>query len=115
MEALFGVTATNHKSLESSKISSSTSSTSGVPAKIFILDPRKSQNTTIVLRSLARTRKEILDALLEGRGLNSDVLEKLTKISPTHEEASKILQFNGNPTRLADAESFLHHILKAVP
>ncbi|GMP53217.1 hypothetical protein CsSME_00018752 [Camellia sinensis var. sinensis] len=104
MEALFGYNATNHRSLESSKISSSISSSSVPPAQIFILEPRKSQNTAIVLRSLAVSRKEILDALLEGRGLNSDILEKLAKISPT-QEVSKILQFNGNPTKLADAET----------
>ncbi|CAL5362099.1 unnamed protein product [Camellia sinensis] len=115
MEALFGYNATNHRPPENSKISSSTSSSSVPPAQIFILEPRKSQNTAIVLRSLAVSRKEILDALLEGRGLNSDILEKLAKISPTQEEISKVLQFNGNPTKLADAESFLYHILKAVP
>ncbi|KAL7191196.1 hypothetical protein ACSBR2_023296 [Camellia fascicularis] len=91
MEALFGYNATNHKSPESSKISSSISSSSVPPAQIFIFEPRKSQNTTIVLRSLAVSRKEILDALLEGRGLNSDILEKIAKISPTQEEVSKIL------------------------
>ncbi|KAA8540879.1 hypothetical protein F0562_024983 [Nyssa sinensis] len=115
MEALFGITTNNQKSPERGNISSSASSNSAPPAQIFILEPRKSQNTAIVLRSLAVSRKEILDALLEGYGLNADTLEKLTKISPTQEEVAKILQFNGNPTKLADAESFLYHILKAVP
>ncbi|KAJ6339884.1 hypothetical protein OIU77_007766 [Salix suchowensis] len=92
------------------------SSSSPTPAaQVFILEPRKSQNTAIVLKSLAISRKEILDALLEGHGLNTDVLEKLTRISPTQEEAVKIIQYRGNPSKLADAESFLHHILKAVP
>uniref|UniRef100_A0A5B7BX91 Formin-like protein n=1 Tax=Davidia involucrata TaxID=16924 RepID=A0A5B7BX91_DAVIN len=115
MEALFGYNANNQKSPEISNIASSASSSSAPPTQIFILEPRKSQNTAIVLRSLAVSRKEILDALLEGYGLNADTLEKLTKISPNEEEAAKILQFNGNPTKLADAESFLYHILKAVP
>lgn len=116
METLFGYNAAKRKSPETKYISSSTgSSNSASPAQIFILDPRKSQNTAIVLKSLAISRKEILDALLEGRGLDGDTLEKLTKISPTQEETSKILQFTGNPTRLADGESFLYHILKATP
>ncbi|CAL5374784.1 unnamed protein product [Camellia sinensis] len=115
MEALFGYTTTNQKPTESNKIPSSTTSNPGLPTKNFILEPRKSQNTAIVVRSLAVSRKEILDALLEGRGLDSDILEKLTKISPTQEEQSKILQFNGNPTKLPDAESFLYYILKAIP
>ncbi|KAK9278891.1 hypothetical protein L1049_028472 [Liquidambar formosana] len=116
METLFGYAATNPKSPEKNNFSSSSSSSNSVaPAQIFILEPRKSQNTAIVLRSLAISRKEILDALLDGQGLDADILEKLTKISPTQEEETQILQFNGNPTKLADAESFLYHILKAVP
>lgn len=95
--------------------SSSGSSIPTPPAQIFILDPRKSQNTAIVLKSLAISSKEILDALLEGSGLNTDTLEKLTKISPTVEDQARILKFNGNSTQLAYAESFLYQILTSVP
>jgi hypothetical protein len=116
MENLFGYADTNCKSHERGNVlSNSTKSNSAPPAQIFILEPRKSQNIAIVLRSLSASRKEILDALFEGHGLGADTLEKLTKMSPTQEEEAKILQFSGNPTKLADAESFLYHILKAVP
>ncbi|XAR65422.1 hypothetical protein NMG60_11009548 [Bertholletia excelsa] len=115
IEAIFGYTASNQRSTESSKSSSSANSNSNVLPRIFILEPRKSQNIAIVLRSLAISHTEIVDALLEGNALNPDILEKLTKISPTQEEASKILQFSGNPKKLADAEAFLHHFLKAIP
>lgn len=109
MEALFGTVATNRKSPRGD------GEKTGPPAKIFILDTRKSQNTAIVLKSLAISRKEIIDGLIDGHGLNADAIEKLTKIGPTEEESSKITAFNGDPTRLADAESFLYHLLKAVP
>ncbi|KAF9667806.1 hypothetical protein SADUNF_Sadunf15G0061700 [Salix dunnii] len=116
IETLFGYTTANNKILLRNEVSTSKSSSNPAPAaQVFILDPRKSQNTAIVLKSLAISRKEILDALLEGHGLNSDVLEKLTRISPTQEEAVKIIQYRGSPSKLADAESFLHHILKAIP
>ncbi|KAL5813967.1 hypothetical protein ACOSQ4_024608 [Xanthoceras sorbifolium] len=116
IENLFGYTATNRRPFDRTNISmSSSSSNSGSTAQVFILEPRKSQNTAIVLKSLIVSRKEIIEALLEGQGLGSDTLEKLAKISPNQEEATKILQFNGNPTRLADAESFLFHILKSIP
>lgn len=85
------------------------------PPQIFILDQRKSQNTAIVMKSLAISRKEIVDALVEGHELATDVLEKLARISPTKLEATKILDFTGDLTKLADAECFLYHILKAVP
>ncbi|XP_009797594.1 formin-like protein 4 [Nicotiana tabacum] len=116
MEVLFGYNITSQKTPEGNNTTTS-SGTSKLarPAHSFILDPRKSQNTAIVLKSLSISREEILDALLEGQGLSVDTLEKLTKICPTEEETLKILQFDGDPRKLADAESFLHHMLKAVP
>ncbi|KAF8390333.1 hypothetical protein HHK36_024858 [Tetracentron sinense] len=116
MESLFGYVATNGKSPVGNKTSTNpSSSNTGPPPQILILDPSKSQNTAIVVRSLTISRKEILDALLNGHVLNSDTLEKLTRIAPTKEEEAQILEFDGNSTKLADAESFLYHLLKAVP
>ncbi|KAH7858374.1 hypothetical protein Vadar_023126 [Vaccinium darrowii] len=115
MEALFGNVATNRKSPRNSNAMSPNSERPNPSAQVFILDARKSQNTAIVLRSLAVTRKEIIDALTEGHGLDIDTLEKLTKIAPTKEEESEIVAFDGEPTRLADAESFLFHLLRVVP
>ncbi|KAK6160129.1 hypothetical protein DH2020_003510 [Rehmannia glutinosa] len=116
MEALFGYVATNRKSPQRDNRSTSPKTDkSGPPSQIFILNTRKSQNIAIVLKSLGITRKEIIDALIVGHGLNADTIEKLTKIAPSDEEASQILSFDGDPTRLADAESVLYHLLKAVP
>ncbi|XP_059316625.1 formin-like protein 4 [Lycium ferocissimum] len=116
MEALFGSVATNKKSPgREERRSLSPRDISGPPSEIFILETRKSQNIAIVLRSLGVTRKEIIDALIDGQGLSVDTLEKLSRIAPTKEEESEIFAFEGDPTRLADAESFLFHILKAVP
>lgn len=116
MEALFGYVATNNKSAEINKNTANVgNSNSSQPKQTFLLHPRKSQNTAIVLRSLSLSRQEILDSLLNGNGLNADTLEKLTKIAPTKEEETLILQFNGNPLKLADAESFLYHLFRSVP
>ncbi|GFP96145.1 formin-like protein 4 [Phtheirospermum japonicum] len=114
MEALFGYVATNRKSPQRDN-RSSIPQNPGPPSQIFILDTRKSQNIAIVLKSLGITRKEIIDALIDGQGLNADTIEKLTKIAPSDEELSQITAFKGDPTRLADAESFLYHLLKSVP
>ncbi|GAV78903.1 FH2 domain-containing protein [Cephalotus follicularis] len=116
MEALFGYVATTKTSPPRDGNSENPPSPKSNPsAQIVILDARKSQNTAIVIKSLAVSRGEILDALTEGQGLNADTLEKLVRISPTKEEESQILEFDGDPTRLADAESFLFHLLKAIP
>ncbi|XP_073266977.1 LOW QUALITY PROTEIN: formin-like protein 4 [Populus alba] len=115
MEALFGFVATNRKSPKRDNSSNSKNLSSIPPAQIFILDARKSQNMATVLKSLSISRNELLDALTNGHGLNADTLDKLMRIAPTKEEESQILEFSGNPTRLADAESFLFYLLKAVP
>ena len=107
MEALFGFVATNRKSPKRDNSSNSKNLSSIPPAQIFILDARKSQNMATVLKSLSISRNELLDALTNGHGLNADTLEKLMRIAPTKEEESQILEFSGNPTGLADAESFL--------
>ncbi|KAJ4851388.1 hypothetical protein Tsubulata_006708 [Turnera subulata] len=116
IEALFGYTSASTKASPRYGLTSTSSNSVPAPAaQVFLLEPRRSQNMAIVLKSLSISRKEILDAVLEGHGISTDILEKLTRMSPTQEEAAKILQFSGNPTELADAESFLYHILKAVP
>ncbi|KAK7848098.1 formin-like protein 8 [Quercus suber] len=84
-------------------------------SQVVILDPKKSQNIAIVVKSLAISQEEFLDALIEGQGLNADAIEKLARVAPTEEEQSKILEFDGDPRRLAAAESFLYRLLKAVP
>ncbi|KAJ4830940.1 hypothetical protein Tsubulata_019831 [Turnera subulata] len=116
MEALFGYVATNRKSFQGEESSNPTNALgSSPPPQITILDARKSQNVAIVLKSLAISREQILDAVSEGQGLDADTLEKLTRIAPTTEEHSQILNFKGHTTQLADADYFLYHLLKAVP
>ncbi|CAK8565769.1 unnamed protein product [Lathyrus sativus] len=111
MEALFGTVATNRMSPKQK----TTIPSNDASIKTFLLNPRKSQNIAIVLKSLAISRDEILDGLIEGKGLNGDTIEKLSRVSPTEEEKSLILQYKEDPSRLAAAESFLYHILTAIP
>ncbi|KAI3812094.1 hypothetical protein L1987_16798 [Smallanthus sonchifolius] len=116
MEALFGTVAANKKSPHDNNLPTPKPELkSGPPSQRFILETRKSQNIAIILRSLIVSRQEIIDCLVEGKGLDIDTLEKLTKISPTKEEEQLILNYDQDITRLADAESFLYHILRAVP
>jgi len=117
MEALFGVVATNRND-NAPKENNSTSSSKDALApssNAFLLDPRKSQNIAIVLKSLTVSRKEIIEALIDGQGLNIETIEKLGRVAPTEEEQSLVLAYEGDPSKLAEAETFLRHILKAVP
>lgn len=111
MEALFGFVPTNRKSEDNPN-----SKATDPNAKIIILDPRKSRNTAIVLKSLGIPRSELIDSLLEGTGLSIETLEKLARTVPTREEESEILAFDGDdPAKLAGVESFLYSLLKAFP
>ncbi|KAK8471973.1 hypothetical protein PHAVU_002G077100 [Phaseolus vulgaris] len=117
MESLFGLIATNRND-SAPKENNSTSSSRDALAQssnAFLLDPRKSQNIAIVLKSLTVSRKEIIDALIDGQGLNIETIEKLGRVAPTEEEQSLVLAYEGDPSKLAEAESFLRYILKAVP
>ncbi|CAN1852681.1 Formin-like protein 8 [Linum perenne] len=115
MEALFGTVATNRKSPKSPNSTNPNSHFTSPRSQIVILDPRKSQNVAIVLKSIAISRKELLESLTDGRGMEAELLEKLMRIAPTKEEETQILDFTGDPTRLADAESFLYHLLRSIP
>ncbi|XP_009138562.1 formin-like protein 7 isoform X2 [Brassica rapa] len=111
MEALFGYVGARKPSEANTVPHQPTVSTT----QTYILDPRKSQNKAIVLKSLGMTKEEIIDLLTQGHDPDSDTLEKLSGIAPTPEEQTEITEFNGDPTKLADAESLLFHILRAVP
>lgn len=115
MEALFGCVATNRKSPKADSSTVQGNANPASAAKIFILDARRSQNIAIIIRSLGITRNELIEGLQEGKGLNVEILEKLTRITPSREEKIEILAYEGDAGRLADAESFLYHLLKAVP
>ncbi|TKY59690.1 Formin protein 8 [Spatholobus suberectus] len=117
MESLFGYAATSQND-NTTKVNNSMNPSRNAlapSANVFLLDPRKSQNIAIVLKSLAVSRKDIIEALIDGQGLNTDTIEKFGRVVPTEEEQSLILAYEGDPSKLAAAESFLHHILKAVP
>ncbi|KAJ7943573.1 Formin-like protein [Quillaja saponaria] len=116
MEALFGYVATNRKSPpRNNNLKNPGNPSAAVSAQTSILDPKKSQNIAIVVKSLAISQSEIVDALNEGQGLSADTIEKLVRIAPTEEEQSQILEYRGDPTKLANAESFLYRVLQAVP
>ncbi|CAM8881281.1 unnamed protein product [Rhodiola kirilowii] len=112
MEALFGYVATNRKS---PKRDSRQSNSAAGASQVFILDSRKSQNIAIVLKSLTVSRQELVEGLIEGRGLSVETLEKLARIAPSKDEEELILKYTGDPVKLAFAESFLFQILRPVP
>ncbi|KAK4268118.1 hypothetical protein QN277_024818 [Acacia crassicarpa] len=79
-----------------------------------ILDPKKSQNISILLRALNVTIEEVCEALLEGSAdtLGSELLESLLKMAPSKEEERKLMEHkDDSPTKLGPAEKFLKAVL----
>ncbi|CAI0436537.1 unnamed protein product [Linum tenue] len=105
IENLFGYTAPEKNKVEKKKNSSQE------PASQFIqiLDPKKAQNLSILLRALNVTTEEVSDALLEGdrNELPAELIQTLLKMAPTSDEELKLRLFSGELSQLGPAERFL--------
>lgn len=99
IESLFGYNL--HNSNEESK------SKSPSPSK-HVLEPKRLQNVTILLKALNATPEQVCHALVQGNGLNLQQLEVLIKMEPTKEEEAKLIGFKGD---LGSAETFVASIL----
>ncbi|KAM7521929.1 hypothetical protein LguiA_011831 [Lonicera macranthoides] len=79
-----------------------------------VLDPKKSQNISILLRAINVTIEEVCEALLEGNAdtLGTELLESLLKMAPTKEEERKLREYkDDSPVKLGPAERFLKALL----
>ncbi|KAF1898991.1 hypothetical protein Lal_00019112 [Lupinus albus] len=102
MESLFG--CTNHNRNERKK-DSPTVDTS--VQYIQIIDPKKAQNLSILLRAHNVTTPEVIDALKEGTEIPVELIQTLLKMAPTSEEELKLRLFTGELSQLGPAERFL--------
>ncbi|MCO5583652.1 hypothetical protein L7F22_037565 [Adiantum nelumboides] len=102
---LFGLSTTNVKKEVGKSIVAT--------VKKGLIDSKKAQNIAIQLKALNISAQEICDALLEGDGLNPELLEVLVKMSPTLEEQKALMSFSSNElTELGPAEHFLLSVLE---
>ncbi|KAM0010920.1 putative formin, FH2 domain-containing protein [Helianthus debilis subsp. tardiflorus] len=94
--------------------------TKNTPAKeppihyIQIIDPKKAQNLSILLKALNVTPEEVSVALIEGNELPIEIVQTLLKMAPTEEEELKLRLYGGDLSRLGSAERFLK-ILVEIP
>ncbi|TKY66935.1 Formin protein 5 [Spatholobus suberectus] len=102
MESLFG--CTNQHKNERKKDSPSVDTSVHY---IQIIDPKKAQNLSILLRALNVTTEEVIDALKEGNEIPVELIQTLLKMAPTTEEELKLRLFTGQLSELGPAERFL--------
>ncbi|XP_058107224.1 formin-like protein 3 isoform X2 [Magnolia sinica] len=79
---------------------------------IQILDHRKSQNISILLRALNVTLEEVCDALVEGNEISTESLQTLLKMAPNSEEELKFRLYSGDLSQLCPAERFLKALVE---
>ncbi|KAF5746035.1 putative Formin 3 [Tripterygium wilfordii] len=110
IETLFGYNADRGKNDRKRESSSQDHSIQ----YIKIIDPRKAQNLSILLKALGVTTEEVIDALQEGNELPVELLQTLLKMAPTQEEELKLRLFAGDVSQLGPAERFLK-VLVEIP
>ncbi|KAJ0232759.1 Formin [Hirschfeldia incana] len=110
MESLFG-----YNDVNKNKNGQTGESSRDSPVQyIQIIDPRKAQNLSILLRALNVTIEEVVDAIKEGNELPVELLQTLLKMAPTSEEELKLRLYSGDLHLLGPAERFLK-ILVDIP
>ncbi|MBA0687396.1 hypothetical protein Goari_014940 [Gossypium aridum] len=108
MESLFGYNIQNPMKNDETK------SKTPSPSK-HVLEPKRLQNITILLKALNVTAEQACNALMKaGNGLFLQQLEALVKMVPTKEEETKLYGYKGDVNELGSAEKFVK-VLLSVP
>ncbi|KAM3222775.1 formin-like protein 5 [Capsicum annuum] len=81
-------------------------------AYIQIIDQKKAQNLSILLKALNVTTEEVCDALKEGNELPAEFIQTLLKVAPTADEELKLRIYSGELSRLGQAERFLKALVE---
>ncbi|KAF5177405.1 Formin-like protein [Thalictrum thalictroides] len=102
IESLFGY----NKQIKNDEAKSKSPS----PAK-HVLEPKRLQNMTILLKALNATSEQVCNALTQGEGLCLQQLEALVKMVPTKEEETKLLNYQGDINALGSTEMFVRAVL----
>ncbi|KAK4420721.1 Formin-like protein 5 [Sesamum alatum] len=84
------------------------------PQFVQIIDSKKSQNLSILLKALNVTTEEVCEALEEGNELPAELIRTLIKMAPTAEEELKLRLYSGEFSQLGPAERFLK-VLVEIP
>ncbi|KAF8092879.1 hypothetical protein N665_0399s0015 [Sinapis alba] len=106
IESLFGYAAA-----DKNKNDKKGASGQAAPQFVQILEPKKGQNLSILLRALNATTEEVCDALREGNELPAEFIQTLLKMAPTPEEELKLRLYCGEIALLGTAERFLKAVV----
>ncbi|XP_058779932.1 formin-like protein 5 isoform X2 [Vicia villosa] len=110
METLFGYSTPSMEKKGGQK--KEPSFRDAAPQFTQIIESKKAQNLSILLKALNVTLEEVRDALLEGNELPIEFLHTLIKMAPTSEEELKLRLFSGGLSQLGPADRFLKSLVE---
>ncbi|EPS65762.1 hypothetical protein M569_09014, partial [Genlisea aurea] len=109
IESLFGYTPAG----KNSKDKETSSSNPTLNQSFRLIDPKKSQNLSILLKALNVTTEEVCDALEKaGNDLPAELIQSLIKMAPTSDEELKLRLYSGSVSLLGPAERFLKALVE---
>ncbi|CAN0494486.1 unnamed protein product, partial [Ectocarpus sp. 8 AP-2014] len=84
------------------------------PKEISLLDGKRAMNTSIAIARIKMTYAETRQAVMnmDETVLSSNVLQSLQEFMPTTEEEKTLLNYNGDPALLGNAEKFMLEMIK---
>ncbi|XP_076889645.1 uncharacterized protein LOC143540483 [Bidens hawaiensis] len=112
IENLFGYSAHTEKKKGNNNNNKKSSSLDPSSNLVQIIDPKKAQNLSILLKALNVTTNEVCDALKEGSELPVELIQTLLKMAPMGEEELKLRLYDGDMSRLGAADRFLKHLVE---
>ncbi|WOG91696.1 hypothetical protein DCAR_0310946 [Daucus carota subsp. sativus] len=111
MEDLFGYNKVENKKNDHD---SKKQPAKAAPKFIQIIDPKKAQNLSILLKALNVTTEEVCDAIQEGNELPPELIETLLKMAPTSQEELQLRLYSDDISKLGPADRFIK-ILVDIP
>ncbi|KAJ4765312.1 Formin-like protein [Rhynchospora pubera] len=105
IESLFGYNSKSVLKHEEAK------SKSPSPSK-HVLEHKRLQNITILLKALNATTDQVCNAIIKGRGLSVQQLEALVKMAPTKEEEENLIKYRYHVEEVDPAENFVKEVLR---
>ncbi|XP_009994195.1 PREDICTED: FH2 domain-containing protein 1 [Chaetura pelagica] len=93
---------------------SSKSSFKETKEEVSILDAKRSMNIGIFLKQFKKSAESIIEDIYHGRSepYGSELLHEFLKLLPEAEEIKKLKAFDGDVSKLSQADSFMYYLIQ---
>ncbi|ESP03685.1 hypothetical protein LOTGIDRAFT_171217 [Lottia gigantea] len=114
LEELFALNNNDNNRLGTAKPDEKALKRHSVSMEVALLDPKRSMIVNIFLKQFKNERNVLTDVIkrCDNRALGTEKIKGLVKILPTQEEVDMITNFEGDLTKLGQAESFYRELIQ---